>query len=77
MTAYFHFLFTTLDLTMMAEAPIANISAFQVYRPHELSVLTLLSEWNTRNALKNKPIEPFLMVYYIFLFLIIYFQNFL
>ena len=54
MTAYFHFLFTTLDLTMMAEAPIANISAFQVYRPHELSVLTLLSEWNTRNALKNK-----------------------
>jgi hypothetical protein len=64
MTAYFHFLFTTLDLSMMVETPVANISAFQVYRPHEISVENLLSEWNLRNALKHKPLDHFLTVFF-------------
>jgi hypothetical protein len=64
MTAYFHFLFTTLDLSMMVETPVANISAFQVYRPHEISVENLLSEWKLRNALKQKRFDHFLTVFF-------------
>ena len=60
MTAYFHFLFTTLDLSIMTETPAANVTAFQVFRPHDPIVDDLLGEWNIRNALQNKPVEKFL-----------------
>jgi hypothetical protein len=62
MTAYFHFVFTTLDLAVLSYTPAANITAFQVYRPHEPQVDILLAEWNIKNALQNKPLESFLSV---------------
>jgi hypothetical protein len=62
MTAYFHFVFTTLDLAVLTHTPSANITAFQVYRPQEPPVENLLAEWNVNNALQNKHLETFLAV---------------
>ena len=62
MTAYFHFLFTTLDLGVLSYTPTANITAFQVYKPDDFPVSDLLAEWNVKNMLQKRPVETFLMV---------------
>ena len=62
MTSYFHFIFTTLDLSVLTHTPAANITAFQVYKPGDVAVGSLLAEWNIKNILHSKPVEAYLTV---------------
>jgi hypothetical protein len=66
MTPYFHFLFTSLDLGVLKYTPTANITAFQLYKPGDFIVGSLLAEWNIKNTLQKKPIETFLTVCVLF-----------
>ena len=62
MTPYFHFLFTSLDLGVLKYTPTANITAFQLYKPGDFVVGSLLSEWKIKNTIQNKPVDTFLTV---------------
>lgn len=55
-------MFINKDLSILNEAPAANITAFQIYRPNDPSIESLLSEWNVKDVLKKKPITSFLAV---------------
>ena len=62
MTAYFHFMFTTLDLSVVDYAPSANVTAIQVFAPDSPATQNLIVEFNYKNIIKNKPILKFLPV---------------
>ena len=62
MTAYFHFIFTNLDLSILDYAPSANITALQVYEPNDTSTRTIFAEFNLKNMVSKKPMFKFLPV---------------
>lgn len=62
MTAYFHFIFTSLDLAILDYAPSANITAVQIFEPNSQKVANLLAEFNFKNMIKHKPLFKFLPV---------------
>ena len=62
MTAYFHFIFTSLDLSILDFTPSANITALQIYEPNSTKINNLISEFNFKNILKNKPVFKYLPV---------------
>ncbi len=54
MTAYFHFMFTTLDLSVIRDAPNANVTAIQVFEPDNKLANNLLAEYNFKNMINHK-----------------------
>lgn len=44
MTTYYHFIFTTFDLSLLTYAPPANITAFQLYRPNDPFIRNFFSK---------------------------------
>ena len=62
MTAYFHFIFTNLDLSILDYAPSANITALQVYEPNDTSTRSIFAEFNLKNMVSKKPMFKFLPV---------------
>lgn len=61
-TSYFHFLFTTFDLSALDYLPAANITAFQVFEPNNTSVQALLAEFNLKNMASFKPLYKYISV---------------
>jgi hypothetical protein len=61
-TSYFHFLFTTFDLSALDFFPAANITAFQVFEPNNTQVQALLAEYNLKNMAAFKPLYKFISV---------------
>ena len=70
MTAYFHIMFTTLDLSILDYAPSANITALQVYEPNDTSVRSIFAEFNLKNMVSKKPMFKYLPVYLFFVFIV-------
>lgn len=62
MTAYFHFMFTSLDLEEIMIVPSANITSIQVFEPNNTKVTSLISEFNFKNMIKQKPLFKYLPV---------------
>ncbi len=62
MTAYFHFMFTSLDLAILEMAPSANITAIQVFQPNSSKIINIISEFNMKNMFKNRPLFKYLPV---------------
>lgn len=62
MTAYFHFMFTSLDLEEIVIVPSANITSIQVFEPNDTKVTSLISEFNFKNMIKQKPLFKYLPV---------------
>ncbi len=65
MTAYFHFMFTSLDLEEIQFVPSANITSIQVFEPNDTKVNSLVSEFNFKNMIKQQPLYKYLPVGYI------------
>jgi hypothetical protein len=61
-TSYFHFLFTSFDLSALDYLPAANITAFQVFEPNNTKVQALLAEFNLKNMATSKPLYKFISV---------------
>lgn len=68
MTAYFHFLFTALDLSMITYAPPANVTAFQIFEPNSSRANNLVTEFNFKNMVKNRPLFKYLPSYAAFVY---------
>jgi len=62
MTAYFHFMFTTLDLSVIRDAPNANVTAIQVFEPDNKLANNLLAEYNFKNMINHKETLKYLPV---------------
>lgn len=62
MTTYFHFMFTSLDLSILDYAPSANITALQVFEPNDGSVRSLFAEFNLKNMVSHKPMFKYMPV---------------
>ena len=69
MTAYFHIMFTTLDLSILEYAPSANITALQVYEPNDTSIKSVYAEFNLKNMVSKKPLFKYLPVIFYFAFM--------
>lgn len=62
MTTYFHFLFTSLDLAAFEYTPSANVTAFQMFEPNDLSVRNTFAEFNLKNLVSQKPMFKYMPV---------------
>lgn len=62
MTTYFHFLFTSLDLSAFEYTPSANVTAFQLYEPGDIHVRNVFAEFNLKNMVSHKPMYKFMPV---------------
>lgn len=62
MTAYFHFIFTSLDIAILEHAPAANITALQIFEPNDPNVRSLFAEFNLKNMVANKPMFKYMPV---------------
>lgn len=62
MTAYFHFMFTSLDLAILDYAPAANITGLQIYEPNDTNVRSIFAEFNLKNMVAHKPMFTFMPV---------------
>lgn len=60
MTAYFHFIFTSLDIAILEHAPAANITALQIYEPNDQNVKSLFAEFNLKNMVAHKPMFKYM-----------------
>ncbi len=68
MTAYFHFMFTTLDLSTITYAPSTNITAFQIFEPNSSRANNLVTEFNFKNMVKHQPLFRYLPSYAAFIY---------
>ena len=62
MTTYFHFMFSSLDLSILDYAPSANITALQLFEPNDSSVRSLFAEFNLKNMVAHKPMFKYMPV---------------
>jgi hypothetical protein len=62
MTAYFHFIFTSLDLSVLDYAPFANITGLQVFEPNDTHIRSLFAEFNLKNMVLHKPMFKYMPV---------------
>jgi hypothetical protein len=53
MTTYYHFIFTTFELSLLTYAPPANITAFQLYRPNDPLIRSVLNRNNSSRMLMS------------------------
>ncbi len=64
MTAYFHFIFTTLDLSVINFSPSSNVTAIQLFEPNNQLANNLLTELNFKNMINKKDAFKYLPVRY-------------
>ena len=69
-TAYYHFMFTTLDLPALEFMPSANVTALQMYRSNDPNLQRIKASFTSRHieskkrALKYLPVRHMLMFCY-------------
>lgn len=62
LTSYFHFMFTTLDLAYLEYSPSANVTALQIFEPHNMQIRSLFAEFNLKNMVSHKPMFKYMPV---------------
>ncbi|CAF0769509.1 unnamed protein product [Brachionus calyciflorus] len=60
MTTYFHYLFTSLDISIFEHTPSANVTAFQVFEPGDALLRNIFAEYNLKNMVSHKPMFKYM-----------------